>query len=518
MNFLAQTRIGVRLGLAFAVVIAIGAAVSAYGYGALRSAGTDLEYLTSDHMVTVAHARDVRDNASLILIAAASAALAKDIESVKRLQSRIADVRAKNSTLVGKLEAAMVTPQGHALLASIKEKRGQFNQTVDASMAAALADDHQHAADLLMTRGKEHIDRYFGAIEAFNDYQSQSAKVVATQAHAEIARAGVTIAVCCGVAMLVGGGLARQIAVGITRPMNHLVRVASRIAQGDLTAPIVVHGRDETGDLLSAVRDMQATLVQVVGQVRGNAETVAMASSEIAQGNADLSRRTVSQASAIEETAATMNQLDSTVRNNADNARQANQLAQAASGIASRGGAAVGAAVETMRGINDSSRKIAEIIGVIDGIAFQTNILALNAAVEAARAGEQGRGFAVVASEVRVLAQRSAEAAREIKTLIHASVARVDQGSILVDRVGTTMADVVESIRRVTDIVGEITTATTEQAVGVSQVNQAVSELDRTTQQNSALVEQSSAAAESLKGQASSLVQTMAGFKLPVAA
>jgi methyl-accepting chemotaxis protein len=259
---------------------------------------------------------------------------------------------------------------------------------------------------------------------------------------------------------------------------------------------------------------MKDSLTRVVGDVRGNAESVATASAQIAQGNLDLSQRTEEQASALEETAASMEQLGSTVKQNADNARQANQLAQSASAVATEGGDVVNDVVKTMKGINDSSRRIADIIGTIDSIAFQTNILALNAAVEAARAGEQGRGFAVVASEVRSLAQRSAEAAREIKTLITASVEQVDQGTALVDKAGSTMQQVVTSIKRVTDIMGEISSASIEQSAGVSQVGEAVSQMDQVTQQNAALVEESAAAAESLRAQAQQLVQAVAVFRL----
>ncbi len=259
---------------------------------------------------------------------------------------------------------------------------------------------------------------------------------------------------------------------------------------------------------------MQGSLAGVVGGVRGNAEGVATASAQIAQGNHDLSQRTEEQASALEETAASMEQLSSTVGQNADNARQANQLTISATSVAVRGGKVVDQVVETMKGINDSSRKIADIIGVIDGIAFQTNILALNAAVEAARAGEQGRGFAVVASEVRNLAGRSAEAAKEIKSLISASVERVEHGTVLVEQAGTTMAEVVGSIKRVADIMGEITAASVEQSSGVAQVAEAVSQMDQVTQQNAALVEESAAAAESLKQQAQALAESVAMFKL----
>ncbi|KQP35483.1 methyl-accepting chemotaxis protein [Pseudorhodoferax sp. Leaf274] len=291
------------------------------------------------------------------------------------------------------------------------------------------------------------------------------------------------------------------------------VDVVSAVAKGDLSVTIDVKAGDRTS-LLAQMGTMRDSLAQVVADVRSNAEAVASASTQIAQGNQDLSGRTEEQASALEETAASMEELGVTVKQNADNARQANQLAVTASEVAAQGGDVVAEVVDTMKGINDSSRKIADIIGVIDSIAFQTNILALNAAVEAARAGEQGRGFAVVASEVRTLAQRSAEAAKEIKALIGASVEQVEKGTALVDKAGATMTDVVASIRRVTDIMGEISAASSEQSAGVSQVGEAVTQMDQTTQQNAALVEESSAAADSLKAQAQQLVQVVAVFKL----
>jgi len=308
--------------------------------------------------------------------------------------------------------------------------------------------------------------------------------------------------------------MAWSLSSSITGPLVQANKLAKQVAAGDLTVHIEARGTDEIGMLLKSLNDMQASLVQVVSNVRSGSEGVATASSEIAQGNNDLSARTESQASALEETAASMEELSSTVKQNADSARQANQLAMSASTVAVQGGDVVGQVVETMKGINESSRKISDIISVIDGIAFQTNILALNAAVEAARAGEQGRGFAVVASEVRSLAGRSAEAAKEIKSLINASVERVEQGTALVDKAGTTMTEVVASIRRVTDIMGEISAASNEQAAGVAQVGDAVTQMDQVTQQNAALVEEMAAAASSLKGQAQELVKVVATFKL----
>ncbi len=320
--------------------------------------------------------------------------------------------------------------------------------------------------------------------------------------------------------LLILGGAAFSISFGwvlirgISRDLLQAVQATSAVEHGDLTFPIRADSQDEIGQLLNSLSGMQAGLVKVVANVRSGSEGVATASSQIAQGNNDLSARTEQQASALEETAASMEELSSTVKQNADSARQANQLAMNASTVAVRGGTVVGEVVETMKGINEASRKISDIISVIDGIAFQTNILALNAAVEAARAGEQGRGFAVVASEVRSLAGRSAEAAKEIKTLINTSVERVEQGTSLVDQAGTTMAEVVSAIKRVTDLMGEISAASNEQAAGVSQIGEAVQQMDQVTQQNAALVEEMAAAASSLQSQANDLVQVVGVFKL----
>ncbi|NBW77809.1 MAG: HAMP domain-containing protein [Betaproteobacteria bacterium] len=316
------------------------------------------------------------------------------------------------------------------------------------------------------------------------------------------------------ITIVLGVAIARSLCRSISGGVNYAAQIATKVAQGDLTTRIVPNTRDEVGLLLLSIKDMQTALIQVVSQVRNGSVSVSNASSEIAHGNQDLSARTESQASSLEQTASSMEELSSTIQQNADNARQANQLAQNAQTVALKGGEVVAEVVDTMKGINDSSRKIADIIGVIDGIAFQTNILALNAAVEAARAGEQGRGFAVVAGEVRSLAGRSAEAAKQIKSLIDTSVTRVEQGSKLVDHAGATMHEVVTAIRRVNDIIGEISAASSDQSNGVRQVSEAVNNMDRTTQQNAALVEEMAAAATSLKNQAEELVESVAVFKM----
>ncbi|MGX9713075.1 methyl-accepting chemotaxis protein [Janthinobacterium lividum] len=338
-----------------------------------------------------------------------------------------------------------------------------------------------------------------------------------TAAEAAMARAHDTSVLIIALG-LVGGVLslvtAWFISSGIVRPLRHAVKVARKVAGGDLSEHIRVDSRDEVGQLLQALKDMNASLITIVGEVRGGTHEIAGASGEIAAGNLDLSQRTQAQASSLERTAASMDELTGTVKQNADNALQANQLAQSAAAVAGKGGTVVAQVVDTMSSINASSKKIVDIIGVIDAIAFQTNILALNAAVEAARAGEQGRGFAVVAAEVRTLAQRSAGAAKEIKQLIGDSVERVDAGARLVDTAGATMREIVASVHRVTDIMGEISMASGEQLSGIEQVNAAIVQMEQVTQQNAALVEQASTAAASMQQRATLLSGTVGIFKL----
>jgi methyl-accepting chemotaxis protein len=373
------------------------------------------------------------------------------------------------------------------------------------------------AADVLVTTQEQVVQAGKATIDAAWALVEQNRVVLGdllAKRGAEAAFKRNTLALLLALAILISIYLYVGMYIGIHDGMQMAGNAARAIAAGELGVVPQAQTKDEFADLMADLERADRALVLMVSDVRQNAEGVATASAEIAQGNNDLSARTEQQASALEETAASMEELSSTVKQNADNAKQANQLALSASTTAIQGGEVVGRVVETMKGINDSSKKISDIISVIDGIAFQTNILALNAAVEAARAGEQGRGFAVVASEVRSLAGRSAEAAKEIKNLINASVERVEQGTALVDQAGATMTEVVSSIKRVTDIMGEISAASNEQSQGVAQVGEAITQMDQATQQNAALVEESAAAADSLKAQAQKLVQTVSVFKL----
>jgi methyl-accepting chemotaxis protein len=393
---------------------------------------------------------------------------------------------------------------------------------VSADRARFVAMRAQIRDDLLLGEGASRIDKELlplaGAMERSLDRLQQAIRdrgaESASQLGAAVDRTQTVLVASCLAALAVGVLLAWRTARAIAGPLERAARFAGAIADGDLTQSMQTQGRDETATLQQSLVAMQQALLGLVGQVRLAADSIGVASAEVAGGNADLSVRTEHAASSLQETASSMEQLTGTVRQTAESARTANQLAASASGVAERGGAVVAQVVATMDEINASSKRIADIIGTIDGIAFQTNILALNAAVEAARAGEQGRGFAVVAGEVRGLAQRSAEAAREIRTLIQASVERVDSGSRLVADAGDTMGEIVASVQRVSAIIAEISAATGEQSSGIAQVGAAVGKLDQATQQNAALVEQSAAAAESLKAQALHLAQVVSRFRI----
>ncbi len=509
-----KLKIGARLGLGFGLMCILLAVLAAVGISRLSDVNALTDRIATNlqpkaaisyklSYTAVDTARIVRN----LILVTDEKALASNTESLNKNKKKADD-------LLAQLDKLVDSDKGRELIARVKTTHADYTSFTDAVVKQAAAGQRPEAtATLYGPRYKAQGD-YLAALADMVALQEGLIEQERLQASEVYRNATWILLAAAGSAMLLGAAAAFFITRSVTRPLHAAVAAADRVAEGDLSVAIDIRSQDETGHLLAALQRMQQSLASTVQTVRSNAESVASASAEIAQGNTDLSQRTEEQASSLEETAASMEQLGSTVRQNADNAQQANQLATNASAVASRGGDVVGQVVETMRGINDSSKKIADIISVIDSIAFQTNILALNAAVEAARAGEQGRGFAVVASEVRSLAQRSADAAKEIKSLIDASVERVDQGSVLVGQAGTTMTEVVASIRRVADIVGEISAASTEQSQGVAQVGEAVTQMDQTTQQNAALVEESAASAAGLRRQAEELVQAMAVFKL----
>jgi methyl-accepting chemotaxis protein len=420
----------------------------------------------------------------------------------------------QTAELKKKIEPLLTSDEEKALFTEIAKSQKIYLSSRDAMMKAKEAGRQDEANQILEQTFVPNSKIYLGLMEKLLDTQRKG--IDATAQHiASIYEASRNLLIALGVfALLLGAACAWWLTAGITRPLNEAVRVARTVAAGDLTSRIDVKTGDETGQLLQALKDMNDSLVRIVSQVRTGTDSIATASSQITSGNFDLSSRTEQQAGSLEETASSMEELTSTVKQNADNARQANSLAVSASEVAVKGGSVVSQVVETMDAIHASSKKIVDIISVIDGIAFQTNILALNAAVEAARAGEQGRGFAVVASEVRSLAQRSAAAAKEIKGLIDNSVEKVDAGSRLVGEAGSTMNEIVDGVKRVTDIMGEIMAASQEQSRGIEQVNQAIGQMDQATQQNAALVEEAAAAAASLQDQAGSLAQVVNVFKV----
>jgi len=509
-NLKISTRLSAAFGLL--VLLLVGMAVAAYGQ--LSAIHDDTLELADNWLPSVQLVNKVETQAANNRIAVTSHVMNTDAAAMAALDQQIVDGRTKLAQSRQAYEKLISSPEEKRLYEEFSAAWTKYADANDRVLQHSRKLENDQASALLDGESRTTYLTAVALLEKLVQLNADGAAQAKMTSERSYGAARTTLLIAAVLAIGVAVVAALWLIRSITAPLARAVQAADQVAAGDLTVQIQTDSQDETGQLLQALHRMQQSLVRTVSAVRQNAESVASASAQIASGNHDLSARTESQASALEETAASMEELGSTVRQNADNARQANQLAVSASSVATQGGEVVAQVVETMKGISAASSKIADIIGVIDGIAFQTNILALNAAVEAARAGEQGRGFAVVASEVRSLAQRSAEAAKEIKGLITASVERVEQGSAQVDQAGTTMMEVVNAIRRVTDIMGEISAASSEQSAGVSQVGEAVTQMDQATQQNAALVEQMAAAAGSLSGQARELVQAVAVFTL----
>jgi methyl-accepting chemotaxis protein len=507
-------KIGTRLGLGFSLVLALLAAVLGLGLSSMGSIGGKLDRIVSNHSIKVSAANDMVNNFRDIGAINAILVLTQDDAGLKQQKDKLTKAREQYGKAKKVLTGFELDDKEKALFAKLDRSLVAAVAASNKVMEFRMQGNFAEAGDFLVKTSRPVTMEAVYVIDEIVAYETQEAAMAGEAAKMEYGSSRRLMFILGALAMILGALAAWFITRTITRPIHEAVKVAETVAAGDLTSRIDASAKDETGRLLQALQNMNDNLVNIVGQVRGGTDTIATASSQIAAGNLDLSSRTEQQASALEETASSMEELTSTVKQNADNARQANQLAVSASAVAVKGGNVVSQVVDTMASINESSKRIVDIIGVIDGIAFQTNILALNAAVEAARAGEQGRGFAVVASEVRNLAQRSAAAAKEIKTLIGDSVNKVDTGTKLVDQAGATMDEIVESVRRVTDIMGEITAASQEQSSGIEQVNQAISQMDQATQQNAALVEEAAAAAGSLQDQASKLAQVVSVFRL----
>lgn len=507
-------KVGTRLGIGFGIVVMLLIGMTLFGIYRMSSLNDGTSLLVNDRYPKVVLANEILDGINFNALAMRNLLITEDPEKIKAALSEIKSNVARVGEKIAQLDKTISTEKGKQVFSDVKEARSKYVVTQTEFLKLISEGKKQEASEYLLSSVVQAQTAYFSQVQnliaLIGTIMVKSGEDAAQSYHnSRNMLSGIAI-----VAVLLACAFAYWTTRSITRPLNQAVQIARTIADGDLTSHIQVESTDETGQLLQALKDMNNSLVRIVAQVRTGTDTIASASTQIAAGNLDLSSRTEEQASSLEETAASMEELTSTVKQNADNARQANQLAAEASDVAIKGGEVVSEVVSTMSSINNSSKKIVDIISVIDGIAFQTNILALNAAVEAARAGEQGRGFAVVASEVRNLAQRSAAAAKEITVLIGDSVDQVSAGTELVNKAGSTMSEVVNSVRRVTDIMAEITAASHEQSTGIEQVNQAIAQMDEVTQQNAALVEEAAAAAASLEDQAANLSELVDVFRI----
>ncbi len=503
-----------RLGLVLGAVLLISFIGSGLGYAALVSMAANNELMLQRDLAAERTATDWYRNITNGVNRTSAIAVSADASLADFFAKTAAESTRQSSELQKTLDGFMTTPEERRLFETLSTARGGYLRTRDAVSAAKKAGDADKAREVFDREFQPAAAAFQDAIQTIVQHKRKLLDDAATRAAEANANARLGLMLFSLAALALGAWLVFALARSITVPLRRAGEVADAIAHFDLSQPVPAGARDETGQLLDSLGRMREELLKLIGDVRGSAESIGTASAEIATGNQDLSARTEQTASNLQEVAASMTQLTGTVRQTADAAQTANQLSASATASAQRGGQVMGQVVSTMSEISDSSRRIADIIGTIDGIAFQTNILALNAAVEAARAGEQGRGFAVVAGEVRTLASRSAEAAREIKSLIGVSVDRVESGSRLVQDAGGAMGEIVASVQRVADIIGEISAAAREQSDGIHQVNAAVGQLDQMTQQNAALVEEAAAAAESLREQSGRLAEAVSVFRL----
>ncbi len=508
-------KLGTRLAGGFAILLAMIMVMCIVGLVSLANINESVETLTQRSLTKERLINDWARNIQSGVTRTTAIAKSADASLAGFFAEEAAASTRNSSALQQKIEPLIESDEEKVLWQGIGKARSEYLRTRD-GIFKAKQEDNVDAANKIFTQEFLPATRQFiDNINRLSELQRADIDARAAEIEASYGNANLWMIVIGSIAVVCGLLMSVLLTRSITRPLSDAVRVARTVAANDLTSTIVVRSRDEIGQLMAALESMNANLASTVARIRTGVDSIASASGEIAAGNTDLSSRTEQQAASLEETAASMEQLSSTVKQNADSAKQANQLAAAASETASRGGATVSEVVSTMNAISASSVKISDIVSVIDGIAFQTNILALNAAVEAARAGEQGKGFAVVAAEVRTLAQRSAQAAKEIKVLIEDTVQKIGQGSGSAERAGATMREIVSSVQRVTDIMGEIAAASAEQADGIEQVNRAVSQMDEVTQQNAALVEEAAAAAGSMQDQSADLTRAVSAFRLP---